>query len=161
MISIHIDFSQRGKTLIRLNKDLELELEKAVNDGLELTRRIMREEAPSSKYKGSKYSKNRIINFLRAPSRCIRKISKLNGYVFLDERILLHLKYVIQKTRSHIISGNPILYFWWLKSRTWFIGSIVHHPGTSADNFIFRTYLRIPGPIYNSTYRHLIKAIRK
>jgi len=159
MISIRIGFSQRGKTLTRLNKDLKIGLEESVNNGLELIRKEMINEAPSRE-KGNKYSQNQIISYLKIPSECIRKPSKHTGYVYIDQRKLPHIKYVLggRKSKTYPKKGNLLVFWKPFEGRFIFTRWIRGFP---ANNFISRAYLKVRGPIYNSTYRHLIKAIRK
>ena len=159
MIKIGLSFTSRGKSLLRLNTDLKVGLEQSVNENLELIRKELIKESPSTS-KGNKYSQNRIINFLNNPINCIRKTSKHVGYVFLIIRKLPHLKYVLHGHRSKIYPKNSRLLVFWkpFEGRYIFARFVKGH---KANDFLTRAYINVRGDIFNSTRRHLIKAIRK
>ena len=161
-IGISLRVTKKGKSLDRLSADLQTELSRARDDDLELIRRSMFLEAPST-IKGNKYSKNRIKRYLRAPSRCVRKIGRFSGYVFIDETVLPHVKYVIGGATPHPIPARykPFLHFWWVKERRWHKTLLIlEHPGRKPDDFLERAFIRAEGPVYNSTSRHIYKAVR-
>ena len=158
-IGIKISARFDGRKISRVSESLKIELEKARNESLELTRKALMAESPSSR-KGHKYSKNRIVNFLRAPSRCIRKIGRYSGYVFLNQKELPHLKYVIHGAKKHPIKGNPFLSFWWVREKTWFVGPQVNHPGFKSNNFITRAWLKVRGPVHNIYKKTFLKAVK-
>lgn len=159
MLKVGISFTKRGKSLLRLNTDLKVGLEESVNENLNLIRKSLINEAPSTS-KGNKYSQNRIINFLSNPSNCVRKTSKHVGYVFLSIRKLPHLKYVLHGHRSKIYPKNSrLLVFWKPFEGRYIFARFVK--GRKANNFIQRAYINVRGSIYNTTGKHIHKAIRK
>lgn len=49
-----------------------------------------------------------------------------------------HTLYVIKGTKPHIITGNPLLAFFWPKMGTNVVFRSVHHPGTRPNDFLSR-----------------------
>jgi hypothetical protein len=49
-----------------------------------------------------------------------------------------HTMFVIKPTRPHIITGNPLLGFFWAKAGRFVVFHSVHHPGTKGNNFLSR-----------------------
>jgi len=170
-IGIKISARFDGRKISRMSESLKIELEKARNESLELTRKTLRAEAPSTK-KGHKYSKNKIVRFLRAPSRCIRKIGRYSGYVFLNQQELPHLRYVIKSAgkdkwnipkgcvKGQYKTGKKWLYFWWLRKKTYFLGPCVTRFRHKSNNFITGAWLKVRGPVYNITKKHFLKAVK-
>lgn len=158
---ISLKLTKQGKPLDRMSADLQTELSRARDDNLELIRRAMFLEAPSTT-KGNKYSKNRIKRYLRAPSRCVRKVGRYDGYVFIDETKIPYIKYVIGGSPRHPIPARykKFLHFWWVKEKEWYFGKSVYHPGRRPDDFITRAYIRAERHVYNSTAKHIYRAVR-
>ena len=160
MIRFGIGIKVTGKSLIKLNHDLRIEMMNNRDDGLEVIRKQLMRESPR-KSKGNKYSQNKIYNYLSNPSNCIRKRGRFGGYIILDSRKLPHLKYVLHGTKAHKIEGNPLLYFWWMKQKMWFCGSWIKHPGTKSNDFLTRAFIRSAKPIHYKTKRNIQKALYK
>lgn len=50
--------------------------------------------------------------------------------------------FVLKGTRPHVITGNPLLAFFWPKMGANVVFRSVNHPGTSANNFLGRALRR-------------------
>ena len=159
MIGIKIKAKETGKSPTKLSHDLQIELQRSRNSCLEAIRKELVKAAPS-KSKGNKFSQNRIRNYLNSPTNCIRKRGRYGGYVFLDQRKLPHLKYLVKDTRERglIEPKGKMMFFikpWGEKVWTYW----VH--GYAANTFIEKAYIRSKRWVRYYSKRHIETAIMK
>lgn len=52
------------------------------------------------------------------------------------------LRVVEYPTKPHLIvaRNHPNLVFWWVRESKWFVGPLVHHPGTAGKGYIAPLY---------------------
>lgn len=154
---IRVTSSEKGKTPLRLSKNLRDSIKPIVDDALEIIRKNMEREAPAGTKDMRKYGQKHIRYLLSNKNLCIRKTSKNTGYVFVNQRDAPHLKYVLYGTKGHYITGNP-LSFEWKGERVAF--NRVWRPRVYPNNFISRAYQTSRGPISRLTKDRLLKAVR-
>jgi hypothetical protein len=161
MIGLGVGFSERGKKLVKVNPDLKKGLEENVMNCVEIERKALLKEVPRGEKDMREIGQMHLADYLSMPNLCIRKRSKHTGYVFFNQRLVRHIKWVVIKTKSdYQIRGHPLLHFWWKNAGVWFTGPLVkHHPGSKANTFIKKAWRNSRGQIWNSTSQHIIKAI--
>lgn len=168
---LQIKISRAGKSPLSLIKDIRKEMPQIVSDDLEYIRGELYKEAPRMdrsndnreshvRPKGRKH----LSRYLKQRSRCQRRTSPLSGYIFFDEGLVPHIKFVIEKVKKHRIpvSGSKLMKFWSLKANKWVFAKVVNNSGGSpANNFIERVYDKSYGHIVNGFIKRMRKALRK
>ena len=163
--------TKKGKSPLMLIRDMHKEMTLVVTDSLEYIREELYKEAPRmDRSKDNREShirpkgRKHLHRYLKERGQCKRRTSPLSGYIFFDEALVPHIKYVIEKVKKHRIpaSGSTLMKFWSLKAKDWVIARVVKDSGGSPPNdFIGRVYDKSYGHIINTFITRMRKALRK
>lgn len=166
-----IKITRSGKSPLSLIKDMHKEMPLIVSDDLDYIREELYKEAPRmDRTKDNREShvrpkgRKHLHRYLRQRGQCQRRTSPLSGYIFFDEGLVPHIKFVIENVKKHRIpaSGSKLMKFWSLKTNNWIIAKVVNNSGGSPpNNFIARVYDKSYGHIINGFINRMRKALRK
>lgn len=152
--------TKKGKSPIMLSADIHKEIPMIVSDDLEYIRRELHTAAPSMNRTHDKREshihprgRKHLKEYLSQRNNCKRRTSPYSGYVFFDEKLVPHIKFVIEKVKKHDISAKrgSLLMFWWIEESRWVLTKFVKKSGGSiANDFIGRVFEQSFGHIINT-----------
>jgi len=157
---VQLKFSvvKKGKSPLALSKDIHKEIPMVVSDDLEYIREELHTEAPSMKETHDKREshirprgRKHLKDYLNQRGNCKRRTSPYSGYVFFDEKLVPHIKFVIGEVKEHDISAKrgSLLMFWWVKESRWILTKAVKNSGGSLPNDFI-------GRVFEQSYSHIL-----
>lgn len=162
--------TKKGKSPLVLSKDIHKEIPIIVSDDLEYIREALYTAAPSMNRthderkshvqpRGRKHLKE----YLNQRSNCKHRISPYSGYVFFDEKLVPHIKFVIEAIAEHRIpkQGSKLMKFWSLKTNDWAFATSVKHRGSPSNNFIDDVFVQSFGHIINTFIEKMRRALKR
>lgn len=87
----------RGKHPRKLETDIIRALEQSVPLALDIVRNELMAEVPKGMKDMRERGQMHLEDYLRIPSLCVRRPSKLSGYVFFNKNLVPHVKYILGK----------------------------------------------------------------
>lgn len=163
--------TKKGKSPLALSKDIHKEIPMIVSDDLEYIRKGLHKEASSMNRehdtrkshvqpRGRKHLKE----YLDQRNNCKRRTSPYSGYVFFDEKLVPHIKFVIEKVKKHDITAKrgSLLMFWWIQEKRWVLTKSIENSGGSLPNdFIGRIFEQSYGHIINTFIEKMGRALKR
>jgi hypothetical protein len=157
-MQLKFNVTKKGKSPLVLSKDIHNEILMIVSDDLEYIRGGLHTAAPSMKRTHDKREshirprgRRHLKDYLNHRSDCQRRTSPYSGYVFFDEKLVPHIKFVIEEVKKHDISAKrgSVLMFWWAKESRWILTKAVKKSGGSLQNDFI-------GRVFEQSYSHII-----
>lgn len=167
---LKFDVTKKGKSPIKLNADIHKEIAMIVTDDLEYIREELHKEAPSMDRTHDKRpshihprGRKHLKQYLTQRNNCKRRASPYSGYIFFDEKLVPHIKFVIEAIASHRIPshGSKLMKFWSLKTNNWAFAKHVDHPGNPSNNFIDDVFVQSYGHIINTFIERMRRGLKR
>lgn len=167
---LKINVAKKGKSPTTLIGDIHKEITMIVADDLEYIRKELHTAAPSMdrthdkrkshvRPKGRKHLKE----YLNQRSNCKRRTSPYSGYVFFDEKLVPHIRYVVEAIAGHRIPvhGSKILKFWSLKTNDWVFTKHVRVHRNPSNAFIDDVFTQSYGYIINNFIEKMRRGLKR
>ncbi len=162
--------TKKGKSPTALSNDIHKEIPMIVSDDLEYIRKELHTEAPSMNRTHDKREshvhprgRKHLKDYLNQRSNCKRRTSPYSGYVFFDEKLVPHIKFVIEAIAPHRIPlhGSKLMKFWSLKTNDWAFVTHVKHRGSPSNNFIDDVFVQSFGHIINTFIEKMGRVLKR
>jgi len=170
-MQLKFNVTKKGKSPISLNADIQKEISMIVSDDLEYIREELHKAAPSMDRTHDKRAshiqprgRKHLKEYLSQRSNCKRRTSPYSGYVFFDEKLVPHIKYVVEKVKKHSFAAKrgSLLMFWWVQESRWVLTKFVKNSGGSpANDFIGRVFEQSYGHIVNTFIEKMRRALKR